>query len=449
MMSLGLLRRQQNSGLGIVFLIGLTVLFAYGIFTCKLGWLQAVMSIFTLYALILLVLPFLVKKKTSLRSDVYRPFVSILIPAKNEEPVIGQTILSLSKLHYFRNSRPNFEIIVIDDASTDGTALILQKLERQFDFLTIVSKSGGASGKAAALNSGFAHARGDVIAVFDADSQVDSDFLSKSVSFLYDESVGGVQGRVKLYNPDENVVTRLQQDEFHVFNHLTQLGKDAAGGITCLGGNGQLVKRDALTAVGGWNEESLTEDFDLTFRLLFHRYKIRYAPEAVLRQEAVHSWKLLFRQRTRWGEGLLSSLFDFFLPVFSARMSWIERIDGLLTLSRILVPFFIIEGYLYQILGHAFQFPFQQSITPLLLLALTVLFFVSMGYGLSKIEPCSFGRMTFRIVQYWLYSAVWILVLPVSYVNYFKTSRAEFWDKTHHKGFDEEFAVGSTLAALD
>lgn len=436
-MSLGLLRRQQNNGLGMVILIVLVATFAYGVFTGNINWLQMIMIVFTFYALVTLLVPLVVKEETPNRNDFYRPFVSILVPAKNEEKVIGNTLSSLAKLQYFRNGRPNFEIIVVDDASADATGQIIKQHQRKLDFLAAVTRAPGSpTGKAAVLNEGLKHAKGEVIAVFDADTQVNSEFILKSVPLLAQDNIAGVQGRVKLYNPDENLVTRLQNDEFLVFNHLAQKGKDILNAVPCLGGNGQLVKRSALEEVGGWNEESLTEDFDLTYRLLLHGYRVKYAEHAVLWQEAVHTWKRLFRQRIRWGEGLISSLCDFLLPVLSANLTAVQRLDGILTLTRILLPFWIIQGYVYQIIAIFKHHPFICTISPTLLLTLTIAFFTGMSWGLKRISPCRWLQMSVRVLQYWLYSVVWILVLPVSYFNYFKTSRAVFWDKTHHKGIE-------------
>lgn len=436
-MSLNLLRRQQNQTMSMAILFVLMGTFIYGIYWDKISWLQLLMIGFTIYAMALLAAPLVKKECELLRNDFYRPFVSILVPAKNEEKVIENTILSLSKLQYSRSAHPNFEIIVIDDGSTDGTASILKNCQRKFDMLKIVSRQEGVgNGKSSALNAGLRQARGEVIAVFDADTHVNPDFLLKSIPLLSHEKIVGVQGRVKLYNPNENFVTRLQNDEFLIFNHLTQKGKHILGGVACLGGNGQLVKRDALEEVGGWNEESLTEDFDMTFRLLLHGYEVRYAEHAILWQEAVHTWNHLFRQRLRWGQGLLTALFDFFLPMLSAKMTWAQRTDGILTLTRILLPFWVIQGYLYQMIDFAGRPIFAHSISPIFAAVFTALFFVTMGLAVKNVALGSWLQTAGRVLQYWLYAIIWVMVLPISYVNYFKTYRNISWDKTHHKGIE-------------
>lgn len=438
-MSAGLLRKQQNYAVGMVVLLLLAGVFGYGLVSRHVNWLQILMVIFTLYAIVMLIAPLIGRERTVPRNDFYRPFVSILIPAKNEEAVIRSTILSLTNLSYFRNGRTNFEILVIDDGSSDRTGQIAKELERKFDFVRVFSRPPGiGSGKAAALNAAVPHTHGEVIAVFDADTQVSPDFLLKSIPLLHPEGVAGVQGRVEIYNPEENFVTKLQNDEFLVFNHLTQVGKEVVHGVTCLGGNGQLVKRDALLEAGGWNEESVTEDFDLTFRLLLNGQQVKYAEYALLWQEAVPTWRLLFRQRIRWGQGLLTSFFDYFLPIFPARITWSQRIDGMLTLSRILLPFWVIDGYLYQLASYARHQSYYNTSTPIILMVVTLIFFFSMAVGLRRIAPGTLWDMTRRVVLYWCYTLIWVIVLPISYFNYFRTYRNFFWDKTYHKGLEEE-----------
>lgn len=437
-MSLRVLQREQNNVIGAGFLLFLIASFAYGVYYERAAWLQWVTLLFTFYAVFLFLIPLLGKDREVKRNDFYRPFVSILVPAKNEEKVIGSTILSLARLQYLRNSRPNFEILVIDDGSTDQTGVIVKNLQRKLDFLRVITRpAGSANGKGAALNAGLVQAGGAVIAVFDADTQVKPDFLSKSIPLLFREKVAGVQGRVKLYNPDENLVTRLQNDEFLIFNHLALKGKDLLGGVACLGGNGQLVKREALEEVGGWNEESLTEDLDLTFRLLLHGYQIRYAEQAELWQEAIYTWKRLLRQRIRWGQGLLTALFDFSLPILSAPITMTQRVDGVLTLTRILLPFWVIQGYIYQMITLLGYPMFRHGLSPILLIAFTPVFLATMGLGIFRISPCSWLQMFLRVTQYWLYAVIWIIALPISYFNYFKTSQI-YWDKTFHKGLEIE-----------
>lgn len=264
----------------------------------------------------------------------YRPFISILVPARNEEAVIEQTVRSLAKLAYHRDGRRNFEVIVIDDGSTDETPAILDRLQQELSVLRVVRRPREAGGgKAAALNEGLRYARGDVIGVFDADSRVKRHFLRYPLMYLADPRVAGVQTGVRMYNARDNLLTRLQDSEFAIFCGYFQKARALLGGFVGLGGNGQFVKREMLQAVGGWTVGSLTEDLDLSIRMLLAGYRIAYCPEAAVRQEAVRTWRALFRQRSRWAQGNLQVALRYYRVIRRAHLPWARKLDTLLYLS--------------------------------------------------------------------------------------------------------------------
>ena len=222
----------------IVFII-ITVLFLYGIICKRYDWMQIMALSFSVYWLIVIANALFNGNEISVKNEFYRPFVSILIPARNEENVIAKTVLSLSRIKYFKKGDKHFEIIVIDDGSTDLTGKILKDLMGSVNELKIVTipEDESGKGKSRALNIALEHAQGEIIAVFDADSRVDEFFLKDAVSYLYDDRVAGVQARVRIYNAGENMVSGFQEDEFAVYSHLLQTGRQAIGGMTSLGGN--------------------------------------------------------------------------------------------------------------------------------------------------------------------------------------------------------------------
>lgn len=417
----------------------------------QIDWLHGLVIFFTVYGIMLLVVPMVGRPKAPMKNDCYRPFVSILIPARNEEHVIEATVRSLCGLQYRKNGKPNYEILVLDDGSTDQTPAICHRLEQELSQVRHVRRTGdrAGKGKSAVLNEGLNMATGEIIAVFDADTRVEPNFLVKTVAYLYDPQVGGVQGRVRIYNPKQNILTAVQEDEFSVLAHLVQLAKDGIGGMTALGGNGQLSRRSALEAVGGWNEMSTTEDLDLTLRLLLKGFSVRYCPEAVLWQEAVPTWNALLRQRVRWSEGFIKCVFDYTVPLMFGPVRRITpRWDGFLSLVRVLIPLWVIIGYL--LIGHSYltgvelptQLPHEVYI------GVTVAFFLVTFLGIWRVQMVSFTEAVLRVVRFWAYNFIWMLAVPLGFVSCIRNLNRIEWDKTVHRGDHGMTAVPSVAPIL-
>lgn len=408
-----------------------------GLFLQKIDWIHITVLFFTFYGVAILAVPVMGKRRRFLKNDCYRPFVSVLVPARNEENVIEATVRSLCRMHYRKNGRPNFEVVVIDDRSTDQTLSIVQRLAEEFSLVRVVRRfpDEPGTGKSVVLNEGLRFSKGEIIAVFDADTRVEPNFLLKTVAYLYDPEVGGVQGRVRIYNPRQNLLTSMQEDEFSVMAHLVQLAKDALCGMTALGGNGQLTRRDAVEKVGGWNELSSTEDLDLTIRLLTAGYGVRYSPEAILWQEAVPNWSALLRQRVRWAEGFIKCLFDYTIPLFWHRgIHWFKRVDGFLSLIRVLLPMWVVVAYIAMGAQMAQGLSLDSEVPTWLFMAATWSFFAITFACIYKVQCLSVQATLVRVAKYWVYNFIWVVAVPIGFVNCLRNLNTIQWDKTVHRG---------------
>lgn len=299
-------------------------------------WLQVLLLVVGGHGAAVLLVGILSRPPRILRADGELPFVSVVVPAKNEEAVIEPTVRNLCALDYAAGKRPCFEVIVVDDRSEDGTQAVLERLTGELS-IRVLQTPFGSFGKAAALNLGIAHARGDLIAVFDADARVAPDFLQRVVPYLSGERVAGIQARRRPYNPDQNLLTRLQDDEYTLYQHLFQRGRQSLGGIVTFAGDGLLVSRIALEDVGGWNEEALTEDIDLSVRLHLAGWEILYCEEATVWEEAIPRLRELLRQRIRWFEGAIRCLGDYLPAMLFGRLPLFKRLDLLFLLSGTLI----------------------------------------------------------------------------------------------------------------
>ncbi len=235
------------------------------------------------------------------------PSFSIVVPVKNEERVIDRLLNSLSNLNYPSNK---CEIIIVEDGSTDRSNDICMNYAKEYANVKILNKS-LSNGKPSALNFGLAHAKGDLIAIFDADNVPANDALLAVVEYFDDPKVAAVQGRTASINPKENMLTQFIAYEEAVWCEAYLRGKDVLNLFVHLKGSCQFIRRNVLEQLQGFDEAVLSEDMEISARLVENDYKIRYASDVVALQESPSNLKTLFKQRTRWFRGTMEVAFKY------------------------------------------------------------------------------------------------------------------------------------------
>jgi len=160
-----------------------------------------------------------------LHSLSYRPSVSILIPARNEERVIRRLLRRIAELTY---PKDRLDVVVIDDASSDGTGKIAEEFSKSYNYISVIHRSpeDGGNGKSGALNEGLRHSKGDIVFCFDSDYYPQRDILEKLTAYFIDPEVGAVQGRVTVLNEPTSLVTRLVALERIGGYRVDQLARD-------------------------------------------------------------------------------------------------------------------------------------------------------------------------------------------------------------------------------
>ena len=299
-------------------------------------------------ARILLARPLSVLLPLAESDDEALPPVSILVAAKNEEAVIERLVKTLCGLDYPTNG---YELWVIDDNSTDKTPLLLKQLSQQYEQLRVFYRPPNAGGgKSGALNQVLPLTNGEIIAVFDADAQVTHDMLRRVLPLFQREKLGAVQVRKAISNGSENGWTRGQVAEM-ALDSFYQRQRIAIGGIGELRGNGQFVRREALERCGGWNEATITDDLDLTFRLHLDQWDVDFMAVPAVEEEGVTQAIALWHQRSRWAEGGYQRYLDYWRPILQNRMGTRKTIDlAMFWVIQYLLPTAIVPDLLMSVL---------------------------------------------------------------------------------------------------
>jgi len=228
------------------------------------------------------------------------PFVSVIIPAYNEDRVIAQTIASL-----LGSTHPRFEIIVIDDGSRDRTSDVVRDRFGDVRRLRLFTRAN--AGKAGALNFGLRHARGEIIVAVDADTIFPAHTLGALARRFDDPLVGAIAGNAKVGNRI-NLITRWQALEYVTLQNLDRRAFALLNCITVVPGAVGAWRREVLEQLGGFSSDTLAEDQDLTLKVRKLGYKIGYEEDAVALTEAPDTWRGLAKQRFRWSFGTLQCM---------------------------------------------------------------------------------------------------------------------------------------------
>lgn len=273
-------------------------------------------------------------------NEDYKPFVTILVPAHNEESVISHTVENLLNIDY-----ENFELIVIDDRSSDNTPIVIKQLEDKYEKVhALIRPQDAYPGKSAVLNDAMKYAKGEAILVFDADATVEPHFLKRMLAELEPSDVGAVQARKVIRNKDVNFLTRCQNNEY-TFDCNLQTGRDSIKGAVELRGNGELIKRVALEDIEGWNNDTITDDLDMSTRLHIKGWDVRFCSEAIVYEEGIVYLFPLFRQRRRWLEGSIRRYLEYFWDAFrSKKISLRAQLDMFAFILQFIMPlWFLLE----------------------------------------------------------------------------------------------------------
>ncbi|MBW4656025.1 MAG: glycosyltransferase family 2 protein [Kaiparowitsia implicata GSE-PSE-MK54-09C] len=380
------------------------------------------------------------------RDPAKLPFVSLMVAAKNEETVIASLVKALCRVDY---PASRYELWVIDDHSTDRTPQVLHQLQQEYPQLKVLTRSSDAGGgKSGALNQACALAAGDIIGVFDADAQIPSDMLRRVLTLFQQEQVGAVQMRKAIAQAERtrhssNLWIRGQMAEMAI-DSFYQQQRIAIGGVGELRGNGMFVRRAALDQCGNWNEETITDDLDLTFRLHLAGWDIEFLMHPAVVEEGVTQARGLWHQRNRWAEGGYQRYLDYWRLIIRNRLGLKKTID--------LLAFFVLQYILPTATVPDLMMAIARSRPPMLapVTSLSVaMSMMGMYAGLRRIQaqrakrsergrsPALIWQALHQAILGTVYMVHWLPVMSSTTARISVRPKQLKWVKTAHHGTDE------------
>ncbi|MFI0480592.1 bifunctional polysaccharide deacetylase/glycosyltransferase family 2 protein [Actinomadura sp. 9N215] len=290
------------------------------------------------------------------------PPVSMIVPAFNEEANIAATVASLLDTDY----PGTVEVIVVDDGSTDGTALIVESIA--LPAVHLIRKRNG--GKPSALNAGIGVARAEILVLVDGDTVFQRDTVRHLVAPLADPRVGAVSGNTKVANRG-GILGRWQHIEYVIGFNLDRRMFDVLQCMPTVPGAIGAFRRSVLARVGGVPGDTLAEDTDLTMAICRTGLRVVYEEKALAWTEAPSTLRQLWRQRYRWCYGTMQAMWKHRRSVVerggSGRFG--RRCLPYLTLFQILLPLFAPAIDLFALFGVVFLDPAVPVLTWLVFVA--------------------------------------------------------------------------------
>ncbi|OWY37836.1 glycosyl transferase family 2 [Xenophilus sp. AP218F] len=365
------------------------------------------------------------------------PAVTVFIAAHNEEAVIADAMEALLESDY-----PEGRLIImpVNDRSTDGTREIIDRIAaRRPDVIRPFHRTEGKPGKAAALKDATARIDTELFIVFDADYVPGRGLIKQLVAPFFDPEVGAVMGRVVPLNPGTNLLTRMLDMERAGGYQVDQQARMNMKLVPQYGGTVGGIRVAALNSVGGWHDDVLAEDTDLTYRLLIGGWLTVYTNRSECYEEVPESWPVRVRQLMRWTRGHNQALARHVRRLLTTKgVQRREKVDGLLLLGTYAMSPLLMLGWAATLMLFFFD---SMLPSPGILLVMALVCYSAMGNFAAFFEigaACYLdgsGRRL-RILPFAIFGFLVSLVtiaratLTQTLIDPFRKNRALHWDKT-------------------
>lgn len=231
------------------------------------------------------------------------PYVTIQLPIFNEEYVVERLLENIAKIEYPTNK---LEIQVLDDSTDDsviGTAKQIEAIRQTGLDIQHIRRTNRQGFKAGALKDGLISAKGDFIAIFDADFLPEPDWLKKTVIYFKDEEIGVVQTRWGHINRNYSTLTKIQAFALDAHFTLEQVGRNSKGHFINFNGTAGIWRKTCILDAGNWEGDTLTEDLDLSYRAQLKNWKFKYLEDVKTPAELPVVISAARSQQFRWNKG--------------------------------------------------------------------------------------------------------------------------------------------------
>lgn len=284
---------------------------------------------------------------TSNDEIIYDKKVTIQLPLYNEQYVAERLIESVCKIDYPKDL---LEIQVLDD-STDSTVELVQKLveEKRKDGFDIqqMRRTDRTGFKAGALKEGLKQAKGEMIAIFDADFVPNPDFLKNTLKYFTDPKIGMVQTRWEHLNEDYSILTRIQALALNGHFVMEQPIRNRAGFFINFNGTGGVWKKECIEDAGNWHADTITEDLDLSYRAQLNGWKFIYLRDITTPAELPAEMNALKAQQFRWTKGAIETAKKLLPTVWKSKIPLRIKLQSTFHLTNnIVFPFILLAGIL-------------------------------------------------------------------------------------------------------
>ncbi|MGB9719266.1 MAG: glycosyltransferase [Candidatus Anstonellales archaeon] len=315
----------------------------------------------------------------------WRPKISVIIPAYNEEKNLERCVLSVINADYPKNK---IEIIIVDDGSTDDTYKVAKALRRKYPGI-VRAYTKKNSGKADSVNMGIEKASGEIIATLDADSYITPKVIEKMLPYFKEEGVMAVTAAVKASNK-KGLLERLQAVEY-IYTLFSRKVMEFIEAIYVTPGPFSMFKAELFKEIGGFDRNNILEDQEIAMRIQSYNYKIRSSLDADVYTEVPRTFSSLLKQRIRWHRGGLRNSYKY-LHLISPKygdMGLIVLPLGFLSVLAIFAVFFVL------VYGRIYSTPVPLT-KHFLLLALTPAIVIGFMLLILNLVWIYFGLKVFR-----------------------------------------------------